>query len=141
MKKNQKSFSEPKLWQKLNKVARRIGMKVVYSVVLLYYLFKSSDVPLRSKSLIVGALTYFIMPLDGLPDFIPLLGYTDDFSLLIATLSPLRKYVNPKILELTRIKIERWFKNKEEGLKMEEQFKKQINYSQNKNKMLEQPMG
>ena len=52
------------------------------------YLFKSSDVPLRAKSLIVGALTYFIMPLDGLPDFLPLLGYTDDLSLLIVSALP-----------------------------------------------------
>lgn len=126
MRKKTKSFSEPKLWQKLNKVASRVGMKVVYPAVLLYYLFKSSDVPLRAKSLIVAALTYFIMPLDGLPDFLPLLGYTDDLSLLIATLSQMKKYVNPEILELTRDKIEQWFKNKEEGLKMEEQVQKQI---------------
>ena len=106
MRKNPKLFSEPKLWQKLNKVALRVGMKVVYPVVLLYYLFKSSEVPLRAKSLIVGALTYFIMPLDGLPDFLPFLGYTDDLSLLIATLSRMKKYVSPEILELTGAKIE-----------------------------------
>jgi uncharacterized membrane protein YkvA (DUF1232 family) len=126
MKKNKKSFSEPKLWQKLNKVARRVGMKVVYPVILLYYLFKSSEIPLHSKSLIVGTLTYFIMPFDGLPDFLPLLGYTDDLSLLIATLSQMKKYVSPEILELTRNKIEFWFKDKEEGLKMEEQIQKQL---------------
>ena len=126
MRKKTKSFSEIKLWKKLNKVARRVGMKVVYPVMLLYYLFKSKDVPLHAKSLIVGALTYFIMPLDGLPDFLPFLGYTDDLSLLIATLSQMKKYVSPEILELTRTKIEQWFKNKEEGLKMEEQIQKQL---------------
>lgn len=126
MRKNPKLFSETKLWKKLNNVALRVGMKVVYPAVLLYYIFKSSNVPLRAKSLIVVALTYFIMPLDGLPDFLPLLGYADDLSLLIATLSQMKKYVNPEILELTRVKIEQWFKNKEEGLKMEEQIQKQL---------------
>lgn len=126
MRKNPKLFSETKLWKKLNNVALRVGMKVVYPAVLLYYLFKSSNVPLRAKSLIVAALTYFIMPLDGIPDFLPLLGYTDDLGLLIATLSHMKKYVNPEILELTRTKIEQWFKNKEEGLKMEEQIQKQL---------------
>lgn len=126
MREKPKSFLESKLWKKLNKVALRVGMKVVYPVVLLYYLFKSKDVPLRAKSLIIGALTYFIMPLDGLPDFLPILGYTDDLSLLIATLSQMKKYVNPEILGLTRTKIEQWFKNKEESLKMEEQIQKQI---------------
>lgn len=126
MRRKPKSFSESKLWKKLNKVALRVGMKIVYPVVLLYYLFKSKDVPLRAKSLIIGALTYFIMPLDGLPDFLPFLGYTDDLSLLIATLSQMRKYVTPEILGLTRTKIEHWFKNKEESLKMETQIQKQI---------------
>lgn len=124
--KKDREFSEPRLWNKLNKVARRVGTKVVYPVVLLYYLLKSQEVPIGAKTMIVGALTYFIMPFDGLPDFIPFLGYTDDLSLLMATVSNMIKYVSPEILELTRNKIGQWFKNKEEGQMMEEQMQKQI---------------
>lgn len=126
MTKKEKSFSEPKLWQKLNKVARKVGMKVVYPVVLLYYLFKSNEVPLKAKSLIVGALSYFILPIDALPDFLPLLGYTDDLSILVATVKNLIKYVSPEILTLTQNKIGDWFKDKEELNKMEEEMQKQI---------------
>lgn len=122
----EKSFSEPKLWQKLNKVARKVGMKVVYPVVLLYYLFKSNEVPLKAKSLIVGALSYFILPIDALPDFLPLLGYTDDLSIIAATVKNLIKYVSPEILTLTQNKIGDWFKDKEELNKMEEEMQKQI---------------
>ncbi len=125
-KRKSKSFSEPKLWKKINRVFHRVGMKVVYPVVLLYYLFKSNEVPLRAKSLIAGALTYFILPFDGLPDFIPLLGYTDDLSLLAATISQLTKYISPEILEQTRIQIGNWFSNKEESSKMEKKILKQI---------------
>ncbi|MDA3905270.1 MAG: DUF1232 domain-containing protein [Bacteroidales bacterium] len=121
-----KSFSEPKLWKKINKVFQRVGMKVVYPVMLLYYLFKSNDVPLRAKSLIAGALTYFILPFDGLPDFIPFLGYADDLSLLAATVSNMIKYVSPEILELTRNKIDQLFKNKEESSKMEAEIQKRL---------------
>lgn len=122
----QKPFSEAKLWRKLNRVAAHIGMKVAYPVVLLYYLFKSPQVPLRAKSLIVAALTYFIMPFDGLPDFIPFLGYTDDLSLLLTTLSNTIKYVSPEILEQTRIRIEQWFSNKEDSLRMEKEILKRM---------------
>ncbi|MBN1650807.1 MAG: DUF1232 domain-containing protein [Bacteroidales bacterium] len=121
-----KSFSETDLWQKINKVSRRVGMKVIYPVVLLYYLFKSNDVPLKAKSLIVGAITYFILPFDGLPDFLPFLGYTDDLSLLLATVSHLYKYISEEILKQTRTKIGEWFANKEETTKMEKQIQKQI---------------
>lgn len=124
--KKNKSFSEPGLWQKINKVSRRVGMKVIYPVVLLYYLFKSNDVPLKAKSLIVGAITYFILPFDGLPDFLPFLGYTDDLSLLLATVSHLYKYISSEILEQTRTKISEWFADKEETTKMEKQIQKQI---------------
>lgn len=121
-----KSFSDADLWQKINKVSRRVGMKVVYPVVLLYYLFKSNEVPIKAKSLIVGALTYFILPFDGIPDFLPFLGYTDDLSLLLATVSHLYKYINTEILEQTRTKIGQWFTNKEETSEMEKQIQKQI---------------
>lgn len=124
--KKNSSFSESKLWQKINKVFRRVGMKVIYPVVLLYYLFKSNDVPIQAKTLIAGALTYFIMPLDGLPDFLPLVGYTDDLSLLALTLSKLYKYISPEILEQTHIKIAQWFTNNEESVKMEKQIQRQI---------------
>jgi len=120
------SFSESKLWQKVNKVFRRLGMKVIYPVVLLYYLLKSNNVPIQAKTLIAGALTYFIMPLDGLPDFLPLLGYTDDLSLLALTVSKMYKYISPEIMEETRIKITQWFKNNEESAKMEKQIQRQL---------------
>jgi len=118
-----KSFSEPKLWRKLNEVARKVGIKVVYPVVLLYYLFKSKEVPLYAKSMIAGALAYFIMPFDGLPDFLPIIGYTDDLSLLAATVHQLLKHISHEILEQTRNKTRQWFNNEEDTIKMEEQIK------------------
>lgn len=123
-KKTSKTFSESKFWSKLNRTARRIGMKVVYPAVLLFYLFKSKDVPLKAKSFISGALVYFIVPLDGLPDFLPFLGYTDDLSLLAATLSHLVQYISPEIKAQTRKKVSEWFKSFVEINKMEEKYKR-----------------
>jgi len=123
-KKTSKTFSESKFWRKLHRSSKRIGMKVVYPAVLLFYLFKSKDVPLKAKSLISGALVYFIVPLDGLPDFLPFLGYTDDLSLLAATLSHLVQYISPEIKAQTRQKISQWFENPAELNKMEEKYKR-----------------
>lgn len=129
--KNAKSFSETKLWRKLNAVAKKVGMKVVYPVLLLYYLFRSSEVPLKSKSLIAGAIAYFILPFDAFPDLLPIVGYADDLSLLLATIYQLLNYVSPEILEQTRNKIQEWFSNKDEALAMENKILKQIGQKNN----------
>ncbi len=41
------------------------------------------EVPWRSLFLIVVGLVYFLMPLDAIPDFIPIAGLIDDFSVII----------------------------------------------------------
>ena len=64
-------FSESKLWNKLRKVARKAGRKAVYYALVLYYVARDPSVPSSMKLKILGALGYFILPTDLLPDFIP----------------------------------------------------------------------
>ncbi len=45
------------------------------------------DVPWRSIILLTAGMVYFVMPVDSIPDFIPLLGFTDDVAILAAILS------------------------------------------------------
>ncbi len=40
----------------------------------------------RSKAIIIAALVYFIMPVDMIPDYIPLVGYVDDGMVLAAVM-------------------------------------------------------
>lgn len=39
---------------------------------------------LRRSAIIIGALGYFILPLDFIPDAIPVLGFSDDLAALVA---------------------------------------------------------
>lgn len=48
------------------------------------------EVPLKSMLLVTGAIMYFIMPVDVIPDVIPALGFTDDFGILLAVYHTLR---------------------------------------------------
>ena len=57
--KYQYNYSESKLLRKLSSAARWAGAKVVYAVLLLYYVLRSDEVPLKEKSKILGALGYF----------------------------------------------------------------------------------
>lgn len=48
-------------------------------------MFKDRGTPLRDKVLMIGGVVYFVSPIDLIPDFIAVLGYTDDLGVLIGT--------------------------------------------------------
>ena len=76
-------YDEDSFWKKLKHLASNVGSKVLYPALQLYYLLQAKDVPVKAKTLIVGALGYLILPVDMVPDFIPALGFTDDLSALM----------------------------------------------------------
>jgi uncharacterized membrane protein YkvA (DUF1232 family) len=51
--------------------------------------------PLHVKAILMGALAYFIMPADVIPDFIALLGYTDDAAVLLAAIRAVSPHIKP----------------------------------------------
>ena len=90
-------YNEDSFWKKLKHLASNVGSKVLYPALQLYYLLQAKDVPVKAKTLIVGALGYLILPVDMVPDFIPALGFTDDLSALMVALRTLNKYLTPEI--------------------------------------------
>ncbi len=119
-------FNETGLFKKLGKVAKTAGLMVAYPAVLLFYLFKDKNVPLRSKSMIAAALAYFIFPADTIPDITPIIGYSDDVSIMLVSISQLVKYITPEILEKTRKRLVEWFGETHEIERHEEKILKQI---------------
>ncbi len=102
MKKNdiqkyQGHYSEQKLTGKLPKVARKAGQKLTYAILLLYYVLRSPSVTKGDKATILGALGYFILPLDILPDFVPIVGFTDDLSAILLALHAVWKNITPEV--------------------------------------------
>ena len=84
--KYQGNYSEKGLLAKLSRVTRWAGQKVVYAVLLLYYVLQNPNVSTKDKSKIWGALGYFILPTDLVLDLIPMVGYTDDLAALLIAL-------------------------------------------------------
>lgn len=107
--KYQGNYSEPKLLNKLPRVARWAGAKVVYAVLLLYYVLQSPNVSSADKSKIWGALGYFILPTDLILDFIPLAGYSDDLAALLIALHAVAKNITPEIKARAKAKLATWF--------------------------------
>ncbi len=102
-------YSEAKFGTKLPRVARKAGSKLVYCLLLLYYVLKSPTVSRGDKSKIYGALGYFILPLDLLPDFIPMAGYADDLSAVLWALHTVWKNITPEIKAQAAAKTREWF--------------------------------
>ena len=102
-------FNDSKLWNKLKKVARKAGRKAVYYVLVLYYVSRDPAVPRSLKLKVLGALGYFILPLDIIPDVILGLGFTDDLAALAWALFTLRKYITPEIERKARDRLREWF--------------------------------
>ena len=99
-----KFYSQNKFWNKIKKLGIKAGEKVVYNALLLYYLMKSPDVPLKHKGLIIGALGYLILPADIIPDAIPLLGFTDDLSAIYFVIKTVHNSITPAIRKQAEIK-------------------------------------
>jgi uncharacterized membrane protein YkvA (DUF1232 family) len=66
------------------------------------------------KLKVLGALGYFILPLDFIPDIILGLGFTDDLAALAWALFTMRKYITPEIERKARERLREWF-GPEEG--------------------------
>ena len=93
----ERHYDEHGFWRKVRRVAVLVGAKVLYPALQLYYLLQSKDVPIKAKTLIIGALGYLILPADLIPDFIPALGFTDDLTALTLALRTVGKHLTPEI--------------------------------------------
>jgi uncharacterized membrane protein YkvA (DUF1232 family) len=102
-------FSDGAFFDKLGGYGRQAGAAVVYAGMLLYYLLKKDGLPLQVKLAIAGALGYFILPVDALPDFIVGLGYTDDLSVLIGVLTCCYVHIDDGVRDRARAKVKEWF--------------------------------
>lgn len=102
-------FSVEAFWKKVKHVAKQAGQSVIYASLLLFYVLQRPDVPKRVKIIVIGALAYFIAPIDAIPDFIAGIGYTDDLGALTAALIQVSLYVNEDVKDKARVKLAEWF--------------------------------
>jgi hypothetical protein len=98
-------FSESELWEKIRKNIAKIGVKVIYQALLLFYVAQSPNCPAKVKAGIIGALGYLISPLDLVPDIMMGIGYTDDAAMIAAALAIAQVYITDEIRAQARAKI------------------------------------
>lgn len=108
---SQKHYSEDGLWEKVKSVAKKAGLKVIYLALVLYYTATAATTPTDKKAIIYGALGYFILPIDLIPDAIPVVGFSDDFAALLWCVATVASCVTPEIKTQAESKLTDWFGN------------------------------
>lgn len=77
-------FVEENLWEKLERVGKKISFAKDIFALVRY--MRDPLVSWHRKAIVVGALIYFISPIDAIPDITPLIGYLDDLGVITAVL-------------------------------------------------------
>lgn len=102
-------FDANSYWEKIKNFAKEAGTEVVEKSLFLFYSTQSNETPMWAKTVVYSALAYFVLPTDAIPDFIPVVGYTDDLGALGAALATCAAYINQDVKEQARKKLKDWF--------------------------------
>jgi uncharacterized membrane protein YkvA (DUF1232 family) len=86
-------FSTPRFWSSLAKYVKRLGRKSLLLALKLYYAAADASTPAWAKGVIYSALGYLICPIDAIPDMVPVIGLTDDLTVLTAALVTVAAHV------------------------------------------------
>ena len=84
--------------------AKRVAAKLPFAEDLLaaYYCAFDRQTPLQVKAALLGALAYFVLPADTMPDILPMLGYTDDALVLVTALRMVSGHIRGEHREAAR---------------------------------------
>ena len=106
-------YSKKGFVDKISRIAKRAGSKLVYAALILYYMLESDKVSVKDKAVIIGALGYLISPLDMIPDSFPIAGLSDDLAVLIYVLHKVWGDVSDEVKDKAKAKMRQWFDSEE----------------------------
>jgi len=83
-----------KFWHK----ARRVAVRLPFAEDLLaaWYCAFDRDTPMQVKAALIGALAYFVLPFDAIPDVMPMLGFADAAAVLATALRLVASHLRPE---------------------------------------------
>ena len=103
------AFDDGSFWSKIKQFALKAGREVIEKALWLYYAAQQPNTPAWAKTVIYGALAYFVLPVDAVPDAIPVAGFTDDLGALAAALGTVSMYVTDQVKTMASEKMKEWF--------------------------------
>lgn len=91
---------EKEFWRKLKGLVA--SLPFAEDLLVAHYCAFDRETPLHVKAALLGAIAYFVLPFDFIPDYIPLIGYTDDAAVLAAAIKLFTTHITPTHREAAR---------------------------------------
>jgi uncharacterized membrane protein YkvA (DUF1232 family) len=91
-------------WPKVTKAAGKLPF--AEDLLAAYYCALDRNTPNHVRVILFGALAYFVMPFDVVPDILPMLGYADDAAMLAAAIKAVADSIRPEHRAAARRKLD-----------------------------------
>ena len=92
-------------WRKLRRLAAHLPF--AEDLIAAHYCAFDRQTPLKVKAVLIGALAYFVLPTDVIPDVLPVIGYTDDAAVLAAAIKLVASHITPEHREAAQYMLAR----------------------------------
>ena len=92
-------------WLKLKRVAARLPF--AEDLVAAYYCAFDRQTPRHVQAALLGAIAYFVLPFDVVPDMLPILGFGDDAAVLVTALKMVSSHIRPEHRDAARAALAR----------------------------------
>ena len=87
-------------WRKLRTLAANLPF--AEDLLAAHYCAFDRQTPVQVKAVLIGAIAYFVVPTDFIPDYIPVIGYTDDAAVLATAIKLVASHMTPDHREAAR---------------------------------------
>ncbi|AWN16316.1 YkvA family protein [Salinisphaera sp. LB1] len=102
-------YSETRFWTKMSRVFKRAGYELLEKALWLHYAAQRPDTPGWARATAYGALAYFILPFDAIPDWLVGYGFTDDLGALTLAVATISQYIDAGVRRRATAKLDDWF--------------------------------
>jgi uncharacterized membrane protein YkvA (DUF1232 family) len=92
-------------WPKIRRVAAKVPFAA--EALSVWYCARDEETPAAAKGMMLAALAYFVVPTDAIPDFIAVLGYTDDAAVFATLMGVVGKNLKPRHRRMAKDAVER----------------------------------
>ena len=94
-----------RFWIKLKRVVA--GLPFAEDLLAAYYCAFDKQTPRHVQVALLGAIAYFILPFDFIPDMMPMLGFTDDAAVLATAIRLVATHIRPEHRDAARATLKR----------------------------------
>jgi len=105
----EEEYSEEDFWKKVKEVAIKAGKEIIGEALKLFYAILNKKTAVTAKAVAIGALGYFISPIDAIPDITPVVGYADDLGVIALAVYSIKKYITTKVKKQADDKLDDYF--------------------------------